>query len=116
MKNRRRLVVVVVASLALLAAGIGSQASDGGGVSPSAEMRPAPALMIPYAGTLAADSGGPVADGAYDFAFTLYEAERGGESLWSEVQGGVAVEEGTFATALGSADALPQEALQRATL
>ena len=69
MKTRKMLFVVVVASLALLAAGIGSQASDFAGVSPPAEAIPAPALRIPYAGTLAADGGGAVANGAYDFAF-----------------------------------------------
>jgi hypothetical protein len=85
-------------------------------VPPVAEAVTEPGLTIPYAGTLAADSGGPVADGAYDFTFALYDLERGGESFWSEVQKHIAVEEGAFATALGSASALPQEALLRATL
>jgi hypothetical protein len=68
-------------------------------------------VTIPYPGRLAADAGQPVADGAYDFTFALYDAETGGEPLWSEVQEDVAVQEGAFNVLLGSANGILVEIL-----
>lgn len=68
-------------------------------------------FTISYPGRLTDDAGDPVADGAYDFTFSLYTAETGGELLWSEVQEDVTVRDGVFNVMLGSASALPSEAL-----
>jgi hypothetical protein len=50
-----------------------------------------------------------VADGNYDFTFTLYDAETGGKPLWSETQKGVAVHSGSFATVLGQVNSIPSD-------
>ncbi len=56
---------------------------------------------IPYQGRLTGDDGQPVADGRYDFTFTLYEAEGGGQPLWTERLDGVRVQDGYFGVLLG---------------
>ena len=55
-----------------------------------------------YQGLLTDGSGTPVADGSYSLAFTIYDAETGGTSLWSETQGAVQVSRGNFSVTLGS--------------
>jgi hypothetical protein len=107
MAVKRILLVVLTVGVVLLAMGSGpgrtstiqgwpqSSAADGGDSA------------IPYAGTLADPAEQPVADGRYDFSFVLYAAESGGEPLWSEVQKGVAVRSGQFATNLGRATPIP---------
>ena len=42
--------------------------------------------LINYQGILTEPSGVPVADGAYDISFAIYNAELGGAPLWTEVQ------------------------------
>ena len=66
---------------------------------------------IPYAGRLSDSVGQPAAEGVYDFTFTLYAAETGGEPLWSEVQAGVAVQDGSFSVSLGSVSPIPPAVL-----
>jgi hypothetical protein len=68
-------------------------------------------VIIPYRGRLADASGLPIADGAYDFAFALYEDESGGEPLWSEAQEGVLVTNGAFVAPLGSVQPLVPDVL-----
>lgn len=68
-------------------------------------------VTIPYTGYLTDEASNPVADGVYDFIFTLYKTESGGEPLWTEKQVGVAVRGGGFTALLGSVAPLPQEAL-----
>jgi hypothetical protein len=111
MSAKRVLLVILAASLVVLAVGVGpqvagtaraldaSQASNGAGVS------------IPYPGRLSDDAGQPVAEGTYDFTFALYEAESAGEPLWSEVQEGVPVQDGAFAVSLGSVQPIPSAVL-----
>jgi hypothetical protein len=107
MSTKRVLLVLVVASVVVLAIAIGS------GPAGTAQALPQPAqanqesVTIPYAGALSAQAGQPVSDGLYDFSFALYGAETGGELLWSEVQGGITVRDGTFEVALGSAAMIP---------
>jgi hypothetical protein len=55
----------------------------------------------PYAAHLADPAGLTVADGKYDFVFTLYAAEKDEQALWSEMQSGVSVKNGEISTALG---------------
>ena len=107
MSVKRALLVVLVASAVMLAVGIG----PGAHALPQAQEPDPPGLTIPYPGRLDDESGQPVADGAYDFTFALYETPAGGESLWSEVQEGVAVQEGAFNALLGGANGVPMEML-----
>jgi hypothetical protein len=64
---------------------------------------------IPYPGRLNDYLGLPVADGAYDFNFALYDAAEGGNLLWSESQSGVAVEGGMFTALLGRVNPIANE-------
>jgi hypothetical protein len=51
-----------------------------------------------------------VADGAYAFSFTLYDAAIDGNLLWSETQAGVSLKDGAFKVQLGSVTPLPAQA------
>ena len=62
---------------------------------------------IPYAGRLTDPDGQPVADGQYDFVFTLYASEKGDQAVWSEKQSGVSVKGGEVHTSLGASVPLP---------
>jgi hypothetical protein len=109
MSTKRTALVFLVASVVLLAAGIGPQhpaAAFALPLSPSGG-------TIPYPGRLNDATGQPVADGAYDFTFALYAAETGGEPLWSEEQRGVAVQGGTFMVSLGRTQPIPTPLLSR---
>jgi hypothetical protein len=97
--------VVLVLILALQLAGGSAQARP-----PAQSLVPA-SVTIPYPGRLTGASGQPAPDGAYDFTFTLYGAERDGSPLWSEVQSGVPVQDGAFQAALGSVRPIPAAAL-----
>jgi len=68
-------------------------------------------ITIPYAGRLDDGAGQPVADGAYDLTFALYEDETGGEPLWAEEQAGVPVVAGSFSVSLGSVAPISSAAL-----
>jgi hypothetical protein len=69
-------------------------------------------LMIPYSGRLTGQTEAePVADGAYDLSFTLYNAETAGTSLWSEILTGVTVQDGDFTIFLGSVNPLSTKIL-----
>jgi hypothetical protein len=65
---------------------------------------------IPYSGRLSNDAGQTVADGAYAFSFTLYDAAVDGNLLWSETQTGIALKDGAFSVRLGSVTPLPAQA------
>ena len=60
-----------------------------------------PGSTQPYSGRLTDPSGQPVADGLYDFVFTLYASEKDDQALWSEMQLGVPVKSGNVNVALG---------------
>jgi hypothetical protein len=97
-------------SVLLIAVGIGPGVANRARALPLSFAGPAPAT-IPYAGHLSDETGKPVADGAYDFTFTLYDTVAGGEPLWSEMQWGVVVSKGEFLTTLGSVEPIPARAL-----
>lgn len=103
--------VVLVLSALLLAVGVGPRMTGAAQALPMAQESDPSGVTIPYPGRLNDEAGQPVADGTYDFTFALYDAQSSGEPLWSEVQEGVAVEDGTFNAMLGSAIVIPQEAL-----
>jgi hypothetical protein len=92
-----------------LAASVGTPVTGAAPALPIAEESVVSGVTIPYPGRLSDEAGQPVAAGTYDFTFTLYGAETGGEALWSEVQEDVAVAGGLFNAVLGSAVAIPLE-------
>lgn len=112
MSAKRILFVVLVASAVMLAVGIGPRVAGSAHALPQAQEPNPPGVTIPYPGRLDDEAGQPVADGAYDFTFALYDGQAGGEPLWSEVQEKVAVHEGAFNTLLGSVNAIPVETLR----
>jgi len=67
----------------------------------SAQTSSQPDGALTYSGRLADPSGKPVADGAYDFTFTLYASEKDNQVLWSETQFGVEIKSGNVNVALG---------------
>ena len=75
-----------------------------------------PGLTIPYPGRLLGEDGQPAVEGVYDLSFALYATETGGQPLWSEVQAGVPVRDGSFAVSLGTVELIPQEALAKGAL
>jgi hypothetical protein len=122
MSTTRLSLVILIVNIVVLAVGIGprisaapwstaERAADTAQALPSATEPSPQGVTIPYPGRLDDGAGQPVADGAYDFTFTLYDAETGSEPLWSEVQEGVAVEGGAFVTLLGSANSIPAAVL-----
>jgi len=107
MPTKRVLLIIVVVSVVVLVVGAGSQTA---GIVRAAPPEPSPGssgATIPYSGRLTDQAGRQVADGLYAFTFTAYNAETGGQPLWSEVQTGVQVTQGGFATALGRAQPIP---------
>jgi hypothetical protein len=58
-------------------------------------------IALTYSGRLANSSGQPVADGSYDFTFTLYATEKDDQALWSETQFGVNIKSGKVNVTLG---------------
>jgi type VI protein secretion system component Hcp len=59
-------------------------------------------MNINYQGHLMDDQGNPVPNGNYDFVFRFYDAETGGELLWTETHTDVPVTNGLFSVLLGS--------------
>jgi hypothetical protein len=103
--------IVAVCSL-VLATGSTSTALGSSQVRPLAQSTSPTTLTIPYSGRLTDQaSAGPVANGAYDLTFTLYNTEMDGTPLWSEALTGVAVQDGDFTTFLGSTNPLSKEIL-----
>ena len=111
MSTKRGMFLILVAGLVVSALVASPRLAGRARALPLPQETAAPAVTIPYPGRLSDDGGQPVVDGVYDFAFTLFAAEAGGEPLWSEVQGGVAVQAGAFAVSLGSVNPIPAAAL-----
>jgi hypothetical protein len=58
--------------------------------------------QISYQGLLTTLSGNPLADGAYNLGFDLYDSLAGGTMLWTESQSNDTVRRGTLSVILGS--------------
>src|SRR5574340_139931 len=56
--------------------------------------------MINYQGRLTNSTGGAVPDSSYTVVFTIYNAESGGNMIWTETQA-VTTSDGSFAVLLG---------------
>lgn len=111
MITRKIFAGIAVASLVMLAMGM-SPAPRQAAQALASPQQPDDKLTISYTGQLSDEAGRIVTDGAYDFTFTLYNAESGGELLWSETHTGVDIKGGEFSVALGSQSALPEGALK----
>lgn len=103
--------IVLAATVVVLIAGTGPRIIGSVKALPPAQQPEADGLTVPYPGQLLDEAAKPVADGAYDFNFALYESETGGDPLWSESQAGVIVGEGAFYTSLGSVKPIPAAVL-----
>jgi hypothetical protein len=111
----KRIPKILIVLGILIALGGGALAARTAWASYASNNNPEPAGMtLPYPGRLSVPSGEPAADGRYDFAFSLYAAETGGEELWSEMQKNVPVSAGEFALSLGSLSPIPDSALNGA--
>ena len=73
MSTRRILKIVLIASVLVLATGFGPRITDTALALPLDQT----GVTIPYSGSLANEADQLVADGAYDFTFSLYELESG---------------------------------------
>lgn len=103
--------ILAVCSL-VMATGSTSTALGSSQARPTDQSTSPTSLTIPYSGRLTDQAGtGPVADGAYDLTFRLYDAETDGTILWSETLTGVTVQDGDFTTFLGSVNPLSKEIL-----
>jgi hypothetical protein len=101
MGNKRTWLIVLFASILVLALGAGPRpAAMVNALAPAGQ-------SVPYSGHLGDEAGQPVIDGAYDLHFELYDVPEGGNLLWSETETGVAVRSGTFTCQLGSIIPLP---------
>ena len=107
MPTKRVLLIIVVVSVVVLAVSAGPQTAGIARAAPPEPSLGSSGATIPYSGRLTDQAGRQVADGLYAFTFTAYNAETGGQPLWSEVQTGVLVKEGGFATALGKVQPIP---------
>ncbi|MBN1139377.1 MAG: hypothetical protein JXM73_22560 [Anaerolineae bacterium] len=116
MSGKRLLLVVLAVGALALAAGIGSGRGATVQALPPLAGGGGEVGTIPYTAKLADPSGQPVADGAYDFRFSLYAAEIGGEMLWSEAQPGVQVWDGDLALRLGRMNPISEATLGTADL
>lgn len=58
--------------------------------------------MISYQGKLMQPSGAPVPDGTYSICFAIYDAQVGGNMLWSEINPSVQIKGGLFSVLLGN--------------
>lgn len=101
MFNKRTWFIIVLASIVVLGLGAGPQPVF------IVNARSAASTTVPYSGHLGDETGQPVANGAYDLRFELYDAPEGGSLVWSETQAGVAVRGGSFTAWLGSITPLP---------
>jgi hypothetical protein len=97
--------------MAILVAGLG--AAETTHAAPPIQEAAPQSTAIPYAGQLNDAAGQPVADGVYDFNFSLYDAPEGGNLLWTGTQSGVKVAEGSFSASLGSGPGLPKSVFDR---
>jgi hypothetical protein len=106
--NNRWLTIIVACFFLLCLAAVGTGSIAIAKASAADILQTKEAQTIPYSGLLTSPDGKAVADGRYDFTFSLYDAVENGNLLWTETQSGVAVASGDFITTLGQETSLPQ--------
>ncbi len=62
--------------------------------------------MISHQGLVTTPDGTPISDGTFTLTFRLYDAEAGGNTLWTETQDNVEVTNGLFSVQLGRIEPL----------
>jgi hypothetical protein len=107
MSTRGKIIFIFLSGILLLALTSSSTIPNLVLASPANQSNDNNQVTIAYPGRLNNTDGQPVIDGEYTFAFNLYQTETGEEELWSEVQEGVLVKDGTFLISLGSVNPLP---------
>jgi hypothetical protein len=107
-KNIKRILILSLASLVLLALIVGPRFVSKAQAGYLAQSASESNLTIAYPGQLTGDDGNAVVDGVYDFTFALYDAATDGNLLWSETQTGVTVRNGSFGILLGGVNPLPE--------
>jgi hypothetical protein len=105
--KRRRLILVTMAMVALLALVLTASVV-------LAQANPT-SITVPYSSRLT-DESGQLLDGMYAFKFELYAAETGGRLLWSETHVAVTVKNGDFALVLGEVQPILKEVVDRKDL
>ena len=63
-------------------------------------------MTVGVQGVLRAQGGGPIADGSYNFTFTIYDTQTGGTAAWTEGPIGLSTTGGGFSHALGASKAI----------
>ena len=116
MLTHKRLLIVVLASVSLLALGVVLSRGGAALAMPTAQGIAPTGVTIPYSGRLLDASGQAMPNSAYDFIFSLYDTAEGGTVLWSEAQYGVTVNGGALTTSLGKVTAIPKEVSERKEL
>lgn len=112
MSVKQMLFAILSVSALVLATGSTSTALGSTQARPLDQGTSPTTLTIPYSGRLTDHAGaGPVADGAYDLNFMLFNAENDGTPLWSETLTGVTVQDGDFTIFLGTVNPLTKEIL-----
>jgi hypothetical protein len=111
MSVKRGVLVVLIACITMLASAGNPQIRARAQALPPPQGATPLGVTIPYPGRLSDEAGQPVADGLYDLAFALYEAEKSGEPLWMETEEGVTVQGSSFTALLGSTNPITQETL-----
>jgi hypothetical protein len=106
--NKRRSILVTIVILVMLTLVL----TTGGAL---AQSTPA-GVTVPYSSRLTDPAGQPVADGQYDFVFTLYASEKDDQALWSETQSGLDIRSGNFEVALGRSVPLSKDVADRKEL
>lgn len=107
--NQRRSILATIAILALMSLVLTAGAAI-------AQAPSTPGSTLPYSGHLTDPSGQPVADGQYDFVFTLYASEKDDHALWSEMQSGLSVKSGNLNVVLGQIVPMSKDVADRQEL
>lgn len=66
----------------------------------------ADSTVMNYQGALRNSAGTPIADGAYNMVFSIYDSLAGGNQVWTESHSGVVTRNGLFSVNLGETTAL----------
>ena len=109
MFRKNRLFTAIVTCFFLLCFSVVGAASTATAKTPARDfLQVGQAQTLPYSGVLTNPDGKAVVDGKYDFIFSLYDAPKNGNLLWTENQSGVAVKAGDFLANLGQTNSLPE--------
>lgn len=111
MTARKLISITLILLTLILSVSMAPQASPG---ARAEQPKQSPSgSAVPYSGQLSDDTGQPAPAGSYDFKFSLYSDETGGELLWTEIQTGISVKDGLFTALLGSVSSLPEAFWQK---